>query len=312
MLCVFPTSPNRPHLFVSCSAAFHADLWPRRTVFRLRCVVPTSPDRPHLFVSCSIVMQTPILPVVYCDDHLIAVAKPSGMFVHRTDEDRSDTQVVLQLVREHVGSFVYSIHRLDRGTSGLVLLGLTMEAASRMNKLFANREVSKTYLALVRGHCPKTGLMDMPLVSSRGRGQPADHPHAHPQEAETRFSSEEYFELPIPCQRYATTRCTLVRVRPLTGRFHQIRRHFNYASHPIIGDTSHGDSRHNTLYRRHFGLDRLMLAAVELHFVHPFTGEAVTIEYSPDESFSQLIETLRTRTETSPQKQQSRSSSDPP
>lgn len=243
-------------------------------------------------------MQTPILPVVYCDDHLIAVAKPSGMFVHRTDEDRSDTQVVLQLVREQMGSFVYSIHRLDRGTSGLVLLGLTAEAASRMNKLFADREVSKTYMALVRGHCPKTGLMDTPLVSSRGRGKPSDHPHAQPQTAETRFTSEEYFELPIPSQRYETTRSTLVQVNPLTGRFHQIRRHFNYESHPIIGDTSHGDSRQNTLYREHFGLDRLMLAAVQLRFVHPFTGESIRIECPPNESFSQLIETLRTQTET--------------
>lgn len=242
-------------------------------------------------------MQTPTLPVVFQDEHLIAVAKPTGMFVHRTNEDRSDTQVVLQLVREQVGNFVYSIHRLDRGTSGLVLLGLTPDAAAKMNKLFADRQVSKTYMALVRGHCAKSGVMDTPLVSARGRGKPADHPYAEPQEAETHFTAREYFELPIACQRYPTTRSTLVEVKPRTGRYHQIRRHFNYASHPLIGDTSHGDSRHNTLYRQHFGLNRLMLAAVELKFEHPYTHEQVSIECPVDASFRRQVETLRSKSE---------------
>lgn len=244
-------------------------------------------------------MQTPQdLSVVYRDEHLIAVAKPTGMFVHRTDENRTESHVVLQLVREIVGDFVFSIHRLDRATSGIVLLGLSADAAARMNKQFAERQVSKTYMALVRGHTPNRGVWDTPLVSSRGRGKPAEHPHAQPQQAETHFEAKQFLELPIACQRYSTTRSTLVEVKPRTGRFHQIRRHFNYASHPIIGDTSHGDSRHNALYREHFQLDRLMLAAVQLEFLHPFANKLLTIDCPPDRSFAGIMEKVRANADT--------------
>lgn len=233
------------------------------------------------------------LPILYRDDCLIAVAKPSGMFVHRTAEDRSDKRVVLQILRDQIEEYIYSIHRLDRATSGIVLLATTKDAAAAMGNAFAERTVSKTYMALVRGHCDEAGRINRPLVPSEGRDKPAGHPMAEPKEAETLFRTLQRFEIPINCGRYQTTRSSLIEVKPQTGRFHQIRRHMNYVSHPVIGDTTHGDSRHNVLYREHIGLERLMLAAVCLEFCHPFTGQTVTINCPPEASFSAVIDNLQ-------------------
>ena len=238
-------------------------------------------------------MESPeTLPILYHDEHLIAVAKPTGMFVHCTDEDRSEKSAVLQIVRNQIGAFVYTIHRLDRATSGALLLALTRDTASKMNQMFSERRVCKTYHALVRGYCPQQGKITTPLIPARGRSKPRDHPHAKPQSAKTECRRQLIYELPIPNTQHQTTRCSLVEITPHTGRYHQIRRHFNYESHPIIGDTSHGDSRHNRIYQDNSGLNRLMLAAVCIEFEHPLTQKLTTITCPPDRSFSAIVDEL--------------------
>ena len=119
------------------------------------------------------------------------------------------------------------------------------------------------------------------------------HPHAKPQEAETDYQTLARFEVPIANHQHPTTRSSLVEVSPRTGRYHQIRRHFNYISHPVIGDTSHGDSRHNAIYREHFGMTRLMLAAVQLVLPHPKRDAEVKICASPEPSFASVVEQLQ-------------------
>ena len=233
------------------------------------------------------------LPILYLDDDLVAVAKPSGMFVHRTDQDRTDESVVVQIVRDQLGHLVFPVHRIDRATSGIVLLATHRESAAHMSQAFADRRVSKTYRALVRGYCEENGVINTPLVPARGRGKPIEHPHAATQDATTEFRTMQRFEIPIRNDRYHTTRCSLLEITPRTGRYHQIRRHFNYESHPVIGDTSHGDSRHNRLYREHFNLNRLMLAAVRIAFKHPNDGQNVEVTCPPDESFSAIVEKLQ-------------------
>ena len=214
------------------------------------------------------------------------------MFVHRTGKDRTDTDVVVQRVRDQTETFIYPVHRLDRATSGIVLLAFDQDSASEMGAAFAERRVSKTYQAIARGHCAASGRIVTPLISARGRGKPTGHPHAAPQKAETEFHTIRHFEFPVANERYPATRCSLVNIYPHTGRFHQIRRHFNYESHPIIGDSDHGDSRHNRIYRETFGLDRMMLAAVELRFQHPVSGEQMLIKCPPDVSFRRIIDRL--------------------
>lgn len=225
------------------------------------------------------------LPILHRDDHLVAVDKPSGLLVHRTDLDRHERHWALQIVRDQVGQRVYAVHRLDRGTSGVLLFALSPEVARRLGAQLEGREVRKTYLALVRGHPPEAGVIDHPL----GR-RPEDRdrePWAEaggPQPAVTRFRRLGAVELPYRVDRYPTSRCALLAVEPLTGRRHQIRRHLRHAAHPVIGDATYGKGQHNRLFARLFGCRRLLLACVELRLVHPVTGEplAITVPLAPD------------------------------
>lgn len=105
----------------------------------------------------------PALPILFQDDHLIAVHKPAGMLVHRTDLDRAERTFALQVVRDQIGRRVYAAHRLDRGTSGVLLFGLRPEVGQALGTMFEGREVHKTYLALVRGHPSAEGVIDHPL-----------------------------------------------------------------------------------------------------------------------------------------------------
>lgn len=235
--------------------------------------------------------ETP-LEVLYVDEHLIAVDKPSGLFVHPSDADRRVSQSVLKSVRQQFNQYVYPVHRLDRATSGIVLLARSSMAASRMGTLFSERCVKKTYRALVRGHCPAAGTIDKPLMPPRGKGRPAGHPHTVTQEAVTEFITRQRYEIPLQSDSYPVTWCSLIDASPLTGRFHQIRRHLNSVAHPIIGDTTHGDSRQNRFFGKEFRLTRLMLAAVRLEFPHPVTEARLEIESIPDQSFSDLIDQL--------------------
>lgn len=233
------------------------------------------------------------IPVLYEDEQLIAVAKPSGMFVHRSAADRSATEFVVQTVRDQLNCFVYPIHRLDRPTSGVLLLAKNSEAASIYATMFAERRMQKTYLALVRGFAEETGRIDRPLVSDKGRGRPATDPHSVPQDAETLYRTLERFEVNFPSGRHATTRCSLVEASPKTGRYHQIRRHMAGTSHPVIGDADHGDTKLNRVFQQRAGVTRLMLAAVRIEFVHPMTGSQIVINCPPDDSFSSVINSLR-------------------
>ena len=233
------------------------------------------------------------VPILYEDDVVVAVSKPSGMFVHRSEADRSATEFVVQNVRDQIGSFVYPVHRLDRATSGVLLLAKSSEAAALFSEMFAERKIHKTYHALARGYCDDSFTVNRPLVSSKGRGKPAGHPQTIPQDAETHFELLEKFELPFASGQHATTRCSLVEARPVTGRYHQIRRHLAGTSHPIIGDAEHGDTKLNRVFQQHTNVTRLMLVAVKIEFVHPVTDTLTVIACPPAESFSSVIESIR-------------------
>jgi len=145
-------------------------------------------------------VSKPLLPVLYQDDQFVAVCKPAGMFVHRTDMDRRVREVVVQTVRDQLRQPVFLIHRLDRPTSGVVLLGLSSEAAAHASELFRSRQVDKRYLALVRGHSADSGRIDRPLTSP-------EVVQCEPLEAITDFVTEQRFEVPLRSDRFPTTRC---------------------------------------------------------------------------------------------------------
>lgn len=220
----------------------------------------------------------PEIPVLYEDDDLIAVNKPAGLLMHRTplSEDRV---FLLQLVRQQTGYMVYTGHRLDRATSGVVVFGKNAMAGSELNRIFRERRVDKKYLAIVRGWIPVEGEIDYPLLDAE-----TDPSSSKP--ALTRFNCLIQSEIPEPIGlRYQTARFSLAEISPLTGRRHQIRKHFAHLRHPVIGDKKHGDVKHNKYFRDHFGLSRMFLHASELKFRHPFNNLQMCIQAPPDEVF---------------------------
>nr|WP_159063758.1 tRNA pseudouridine(65) synthase TruC [Thaumasiovibrio occultus] len=226
------------------------------------------------------------LEIVYRDEHYIAVNKPAGMLVHRSWLDSHETRFAVQTLRDQIGQHVYPVHRLDRPTSGVLLFGLSKEAASKMMPLFAEHQLTKTYHAVVRGWINEAAVLDYPLKVELDKI--ADKFASQEKEAQsaiTHYRPLAHVEVPIATGRYATSRYCLVEMEPQTGRKHQLRRHMHHLSHHIIGDVNHGDGRHNRVFREHFNCHRLMLHASRLAFIHPFSGEPITIEAKVDETW---------------------------
>ncbi len=231
------------------------------------------------------------LEILYLDEHLVAVNKPAGLLVHRSPIDRRETRFLLQLLRDQLGQRIYPVHRLDKPTSGVLLFGLSPEAAHRAAEAFAGRRVGKKYLAVLRGYSAEQGTIDYPLREEPER-RAAKAPPVEARPARTDYRRLATVELPIAVGRYATSRYSLVEARPLTGRRHQLRRHFKHLFHPIVGDTTHGDGQHNRFFRQQFGCQRLLLAATELSIIHPFNGRPLTVQAPLGDDFCTLLATL--------------------
>ncbi len=208
--------------------------------------------------------------VLYETPDFVAVDKPYGIHVHPPEDERfrvSKATNGLALLRDQLGKYVYPVHRLDRSTSGVVLYALSSEAAGKLAGLFAARAIEKTYFALVRGDARERGEIVSPLAEE---GKCAV-------EARTRFERVGGRELPWANERFPSSRYSLLRVSPETGRYHQIRRHLRRENHPIIGDTVHGDGVHNRHWRAVVGRPYLFLKAYSIAFRSPFDGRDVAI-----------------------------------
>lgn len=233
------------------------------------------------------------LPIFYQDEQLVAVNKPTGLLIHRSDIDRHETENAMKIVRDQVGQWVYPVHRLDKATSGVLVFALDRETARQMTLLFSDAKVSKTYLAVVRGFTSEADRIDHPLKDcwDKMTDQKADREKPG-KDAVTDYQRLATVELPYPVGRYASARFSLVQASPKTGRNHQIRRHMKHVFHPIIGDTTYGDGKQNDFFRRHFQCGRLLLHARSISFPHPCTGQLLHIEAPLDAAFSGLLEIL--------------------
>jgi tRNA pseudouridine65 synthase len=234
-----------------------------------------------------------MLPILYRDELLIAVNKPAGLLVHRSEIDRHETRFAIQMVRNQIGLHVFPLHRLDKPTSGVLLFALSSDVARRMMDQFVNNTVQKRYLAVVRGYTAEAAVIDHPLKEELDRmtdSQAQQDKAAQP--AITDYHRLATAELPYAVGRYATARYSLLRVTPRSGRKHQIRRHMKHIFHPIVGDTTHGDGRQNEFFRDHFNCHRLLLAATELELVHPITHQPLLIQAPLDAEYQQIIDAL--------------------
>lgn len=226
----------------------------------------------------------PTLPILYLDEHLVAIHKPPGLLMHRSPISR-DRVYVLQTLRDQLGQHVYPVHRLDRATSGVLVFALDPESARQMTQQFERRSVDKRYLALARGWIDEQGLIDHPVADDQG--------NQAPQPAQSTYRRLARVELPIHVDRYPSSRYSLAEVRPLTGRHHQIRKHFKHISHHLIGDTTHGNGRHNRFFRERFNIHRLMLTASRLEIDHPDSGERLSLRGAPELEWQQLFDAFK-------------------
>ena len=225
----------------------------------------------------SVEVTSPELEILYQDEYLVAINKPSGLLVHRSWLDTNATEFAVQKLRDQIGQHVYPVHRLDRPTSGVLLFVLDKDSARHLMQQFIDQTTEKSYLAVVRGHLGE-GRLDYPLKYQYDKiaDKKADMTKP-PQEAVTEYRCLAQTEVPIAVGPYTSSRYSLMELIPKTGRKHQLRRHMKHLRHPIVGDTSHGDGKHNIMFREHFNLQRLLLHAASLSVTHPKTGERIEI-----------------------------------
>ena len=235
-----------------------------------------------------------MLEILYQDEVLVAFNKPAGMLVHRSWLDRHETQFVMQTLRDQIGQLVYPIHRLDRPTSGVLLFALNSEIANLLCLQFEQKQIEKQYLAVVRGYVTGHGEIDYPLKVQLDKiADKFSQPDKAPQSAVTFYEGLQTVEMPYGVGRYATSRYSLVRLIPQTGRKHQLRRHMKHIFHPILGDTQYGDLHQNRALMEHTGCARLLLHAEKLTFVHPLTQRPMTIQAGLDAQWQNLMQTFQ-------------------
>ncbi|MBN6710244.1 tRNA pseudouridine(65) synthase TruC [Haemophilus haemoglobinophilus] len=233
-----------------------------------------------------------VLDILYQDEFLVAVNKPAGMLVHRSWLDSHETQFVMQTLRDQIGQHVFPIHRLDRPTSGVLLFALNAEIANLLCSQFEQKKVEKSYLAVVRGYLTDAQTIDYPLKVQLDKIADKFSQEKEPQQAITDYQGLKTAEMPYGVGRYTTSRYSLVRLIPHTGRKHQLRRHLKHIFHPILGDTQYGDLHQNRALSQNVGVNRLMLHAEKLCFQHPVTNERVEIVADLDEQWKLLFKTF--------------------
>lgn len=190
----------------------------------------------------------------YLDDRLVMVNKPPGLVCHRS-EINQDRLTLHFMVNERIPGQAFLVNRLDRATSGILVMARDKEAARHCSLAFQERRVRKVYLALVRGWPEQEEFSCERALDGK--------------EAATGFKVLGRVERPWPNDRYPTTRLSFLEVRPATGLFHQIRRHLRALGHPVVGDREHGDKAVNRSLHQSCGIKRLLLHSFRLGLPHP-------------------------------------------
>lgn len=216
-----------------------------------------------------------MLEILYQDQYIVAINKPRDLLVHKSFIASDIKEYAVQTLRDQIGQKVYPVHRLDRKTSGVLLFALDVETLKILNDDFANARVKKTYLAIVRGYTPDSGEIDYALTNDSGKKQ----------EALTTFSTLQRVEIPMASKTHSTSRYSLVLTSPITGRQHQLRKHFKHIFHPILGSRPHGCNKQNKLWLDNHNLGAMLLHGLELTFTHPVNKDNITLRATIDNQY---------------------------
>ncbi len=222
-----------------------------------------------------------LLEVLYQDARLAVVNKPAGLMVHDSRLARGERDFVADRLRTQLDRPIHLAHRLDRATSGCLLVAFDRDSAAALGRQFMSREVEKVYLAVCRGW-PAEARFEIDHPLDGGPGKPQKKP------ALTQVQVLARGELDEPAAGFASSRYALLECRPQTGRFRQIRRHLKHADHHLIGDTSHGDGRRNRAFRLR-GIHRMLLHAQRLTLRHPLDGQVLAVTAPLDPDFARVF-----------------------
>lgn len=207
--------------------------------------------------------------IIFEDETILIVNKPNNVLIHKSYYARNiKDNTLLELLQQQTGFTLYPIHRLDRKTSGVLVLAKQKEQVAVFQELFNSNKIQKTYLGIVRGFVTAPSLINSPVKNPDTQVY---------KEAETHCKPLQSVQLNIPVHPYETSRYSLVELKPSTGRMHQLRIHMNKISHPIVGDYKYGDRFHNRMFENEFNCHNLFLHAVSLKFMHPITKEQLQI-----------------------------------
>lgn len=219
--------------------------------------------------------------IIFEDKHFLALNKPSGIAVHGGSGIHLGVIEALRLLRPQL-KFLELVHRLDRDTSGCLLLAKKSSALKEVQELLRSGEIKKTYIALVAGHWPKSLLkVDAPLYKNQLRsGERIVRVQTEGKNSITEFSVQHYY-----------VDSTLITAMPLTGRTHQIRVHTQFAKHPIIGDEKYGDKESNKKMRQ-LGCKRLFLHASQLEFILRSIGKTIVLKAELPDDLNKVLKRL--------------------
>jgi tRNA pseudouridine65 synthase len=193
-----------------------------------------------------------------------------------------DKVFLMQLLRDQIGQRIFTVHRLDRPTSGVLLFGKNAETASRISEKFRNQEVKKEYRAIVRGYLEEKGIINYPIANKK---------LAEPQRAVTLYKNLAQVSYPAAIGPYPSARYTYLALFPQTGRRHQLRRHLAHLRHPIIGDKRYGDIQHNKYFFEQLNAPNMLLHAMSLS-IEIQTDRLIHIEAPLQQHFTHCLETL--------------------
>ena len=227
--------------------------------------------------------------IIFEDDCLLVLNKPSGIAVHGGSGLNFGVIEALRALRPEA-RFLELVHRLDRDTSGILLVAKKRSALRNLHEQLRVKTVQKDYLALVRGQWQShVKVVQAPLLKNElASGERIVKVSEQGKPSETRFAIEERYQ-----------NATLVKASPVTGRTHQIRVHTQYAGHPIALDDKYGDKEFDQ-YMQELGLNRLFLHAFSIRFEHPKTGETLRFNAQLDEKMKTILKKLRESKEINP------------
>lgn len=227
--------------------------------------------------------------IIFEDDCLLVLNKPSGIAVHGGSGLNFGVIEALRALRPEA-RFLELVHRLDRDTSGILLVAKKRSALRNLHEQLRVKTVQKDYLALVRGQWQShVKVVQAPLLKNElTSGERIVKVSEQGKPSETRFAIEERYQ-----------NATLVKASPVTGRTHQIRVHTQYAGHPIALDDKYGDKEFDK-YMQELGLNRLFLHAFSIRFEHPKTGETLRLNAQLDEKMKAILKKLRESKEINP------------